>query len=136
MIRKAFYFSIKRLGIKKIPKLFFDYLEDLNGFYCREDNSITLNRKRSLEQIIKTLFHEMQHCKQFEMGWLKIIEEEIGIKCFWKKNKIKSNTKHILIGHLSFDPSDYFKEYFARPWEIQARHVSENLFKEFKQFYR
>lgn len=125
---KALEFAHKYLKIKEMPQIGF-YEDPFNtnrkGNYDSKNQWININlclppkewQDRDL-QLIHTLFHELVHHKQVEIGWLKMQDNLY----FWKKNNTKGQGYYL----------DSFIKYFNSPHEQQARSISNHMIKIFK----
>jgi hypothetical protein len=65
-------------------------------------------------------FHELVHCKQYEVGWLKQNKEDETI-FYWKNKNTKGKGYKI----------KEWKHYWNSPHERQARDVAKNMLKDF-----
>lgn len=74
---------------------------------------IELNRKNSLNRMMKTIFHEMAHVKQFAKEELLITD---GV-AMWKKKTVSTNTC-----------------YWLSPHEIEAHGIQNGLTALFQEF--
>ena len=74
----------------------------------------------------KTIYHELVHVKQHEIGKLKVK----GYKCFWKgyeKYWYNSSNSKMRV----FSIKDY-NDYYNAPHEIQARKLADYMLKKIK----
>jgi hypothetical protein len=97
---------------KNMPVLGYTDVDDYNSKGKPREFVLEINRKQSEKEILKTIAHEMVHCKQYAYGQLN----EQGTK--WLSRK------------MDHDSIPYAK----RPWEIEAFTVGDKLYKEFACF--
>ncbi len=95
---------------KNIPVLGYTEVEDYNASGKPREFILEINRKQSEKEILKTIAHEMVHCKQYAYGQI----DEQGTR--WLSRK------------MDHDSLPYSK----RPWEIEAYKIGDQLYEEFK----
>ena len=111
-------FSAIQIDIRLTKNLVEDY--GIYGYcfpestYRPREFEIEIDKNLSLEQLIKTLFHELVHVKQYARG--ELVEQSA--------NAIKSSTKWKEKDH-STTP------YSKQPWEREAFKLQDKLYKEF-----
>lgn len=106
----AIEFCLKKFHIKNKPKITVEKcLTRSLGYYDHLSNEIVIKPVDDLRKEIKNLFHEFVHCHQYNCGKLKTIKT----KNFWKNKEC------------------VIKDYWSLPWEINARNVSEKMYKKY-----
>ncbi len=95
---------------KNMPVLGYTEVEDYNDSGKPREFILEINRKQSEKEILKTIAHEMVHCKQYAYGQI----DERGTR--WLSRK------------MDHDSLPYSK----RPWEIEAYKIGDQLYEEFK----
>lgn len=115
-VRSAADFGLKRLGLLYSPVPIvvrlkgsiggeFGYCVDLDDKIC-----ITVSKQGNY---IKTLFHELEHARQY-------LNDELDLEhshAMWKGHVYKRN----------------IKSYYQEPWEVKARKVEKKLYRAFKK---
>jgi hypothetical protein len=104
------YIGIRILFRKNIPDLGYTEVEDYNSKDKPREFILEINRSQSEEEILKTIAHEMVHCKQYAYNQM----DEQGTR--WLNHKV------------DYDSLPYYE----RPWEIEAETVGNKLYEEFK----
>lgn len=95
---------------KNMSVLGYTEVEDYNSKGVPREFILEINRKQSEKEILKTIAHEMVHCKQYAYGQI----DEQGTR--WLSRK------------MDHDSLPYSK----RPWEIEAYAIGDKLYEEFK----
>lgn len=119
---KALEFGCNYLNCSRPRYLFVETVgtsERYSGSYESHGESITLyiRREQPLLAVIETLFHELTHHKQHEVGWLKTSGQLANIKYHWKKNSVRGK---------GYSITDWESYYFS-PHEIQARAKAKRM---------
>lgn len=86
----------------------------LEKTYRPREFEIELEKNMTHEDLIKTLFHELVHVKQYATG--ELVESGLGFACRSTKWKDKDHSK---------------TPYSKQPWERQAFRLQEKLYTEF-----
>lgn len=74
---------------------------------------VKISGNQSEEEIVETLFHELTHVRQYALGYLEDVDEQV---VYW-------------LGHYyrgDFENTDSL-EYWDAPWEVEARQVGWKL---------
>lgn len=109
-------YALRYLKINNAPNIEFTDLKSIDGCFQHSTNTVYINKNLPSESSTLILFHELVHCKQHEIGWLKY-HSELPLY-FWKKRNTLGRGRLI---------TSEFKEYYSRPHEIQARDISKNM---------
>lgn len=102
-------------SVKKSKVLSENKIQEFGIAILNQDNYVIyINQKLSLENIIKTLFHELTHVEQH----IKKRYQIVGNQIIWEKT-------------VPFPLIDFeidFERYENLPWEIDARKVENEIF--------
>tara|TARA_B100001059_G_scaffold30289_1_gene24523 strand:+ start:515 stop:1063 length:549 start_codon:yes stop_codon:yes gene_type:complete len=92
------------------------------GMCCNFGNDVLLVKvsgNQTEEEIVETLFHELTHVRQYALGQLEDVGEQV---VYW-------------LGHYyrgDFENTDSL-EYWNAPWEVEARQVGWKLLNDYYQ---
>lgn len=94
------------------------YIQFGNIYFKPKMYTIYINPEQTSTEIIKTLFHELAHVKQYHNKELKISAVK---KCSVWKGELYSTER--------INEIEYYKNL---PWEVEARMISENMMQVWK----
>ena len=91
------------------------------GLCCDLENRllVKLSGVQSEEEIVETLFHELTHVRQYALGHLEDVGEQV---VFWLGHEYKGDFE---------DTST--ETYWNAPWEVEAREVAWDLVEDYYQ---
>jgi hypothetical protein len=134
-MREALYFGVERMGIAPLLeaeyanlKLVLGGNEDVGGYCIVGKKYYIVNISRELSDSdyeLEALFHELQHVKQFLEGRLFDVDfsgDEFTSMFDGKVYTIDSSKEF----------SEANESYWNAPWEVEAREVGEQIFKEWE----
>jgi hypothetical protein len=111
LLDRAVSFACDYLELEVDFTLMFESLKNLQCGFCDYDEDeviVTIAKRLSPTNAIRTLFHELAHVKQYADGRL-----ENGSPQIWMGNPIEDTYENL-------------------PWEIEAFEIEENMMSAFK----
>lgn len=122
LVRDAVWFAIKHYDLRNFGTLTvkMNYIPELYGSAVsldEDEHIIFVSAGQSPIDIVKTIFHELWHVRQYIYDGLELQPNVAS----WKGREY------------AFSLDQEYDDYYNLPWEVEARAMEKKLFKRYKK---